>query len=313
MARTQTTSMATGPTAIDAAPESSVSARGAQALVVRSSGLTDCGKVRPDNQDQFLIAALARALWIQQSSLQQSAVQYADAQGQMLVVADGMGGHAGGAQASSIALGAIEDFLLNTLKWLFALGEPEEAGPIDALEELKGALRRADAQICEEAAHHPELRGMGTTVTMAYSHGSDLFIAHVGDSRCYLLREGALHQLTRDHTLVQEMVESGIIPAEVAAHHDLRHVITNVVGGPAPGIKAEVHKIHLEAGDVVLLCTDGLTDMLSDEQIAAVLMSEHSPRAACAALVRRANEGGGRDNVTAVVARYDHPAEKSPL
>src|SRR5262249_31381081 len=184
---------------------------------------------------------------------------------------------AGGAEASALALGAIEDFALNSLRWLFALNGPVEGGQIDALEEFKAALRRADARVCETASRHPELKGMGTTLTMAYGHGTELFLAHAGDSRCYLLRGGVLHQLTRAHTWVQELVDGGVIPAENVHHHDLRHVITNAVGGPSPGVQVEVHKVDLEPGDVVLLCTDGLTEMLPDEDIAAVLRAEPDP------------------------------------
>jgi protein phosphatase len=289
----------------EAAPTSSASPR--NALVSTCFGLTDPGKVRPANEDQFLIAALARALWIQQSSVDQQPVRYADAEGQLFVVADGMGGVAGGAEASAVALGAIEEFLLTSLRWLFALNGPLEGGKIDALEEFKAALRRADARVCETASRRPELEGMGTTLTMAYGHGTELFVAHVGDSRCYLLRGGTLHQLTRDHTWVQELVDDGILAAESVPHHDLRHVITNAVGGPRPGVQVEVHEVDLEAGDVVLLCTDGLTEMVSDADIAAVLRDEREPRAACERLVWLANAHGGRDNVTAVVARYEHP------
>ena len=167
----------------------------------RSFGLTDPGRERPRNEDQFLVATLARALWIDQSSLAQQPVRYADAQGKLLVVADGMGGTAGGAEASAMALGTIEDFLLTSLQWLFALDGPAGGGAYDVLEDFKGALRRADARVCDAATLHPELRGMGTTLTMAYTHGAELYIAHVGDSRSYVCRGRALHQLTRDHTL----------------------------------------------------------------------------------------------------------------
>jgi protein phosphatase len=145
---------------------------------------------------------------------------------------------------------------------------------------------------------------MGTTLTMAYSLGSDLFIAHVGDSRCYLHRAGELHQLTRDHTLVGELVDKGLIQPEDAGAHPYRHVITNVVGGPKAGLHAEVHRMTLEPGDTLVLCTDGLTGMVTDDQIATVVQGSTTPRAASEELVRLANERGGRDNVTVVVARY---------
>jgi protein phosphatase len=216
-------------------------------------------------------------------------------------VADGMGGAAGGEQASALAVSAIEGFLLNALRWLLALDGSEGTG---VLRDFKAAIQRADACVYSAAASNPGLRGMGTTLTMAYSCGTDLFVAHVGDSRCYLLRGGVLLQLTHDDTLVQEMVEKGILTPEKAAEHEFRHVITNVLGGSTPGVHTEVHRLSLEAGDVVLLCTDGLTGMVPDEQIAAVLQACSGPQQACEQLVQLANEQGGKDNITAVVARY---------
>jgi protein phosphatase len=273
----------------------------ARPLAVESYGLTDPGRKRAENQDQFVTAALMRALWIQQSSLPSTAVRYADDRGHVFIVADGMGGVAGGEKASAIAVGAIEDFLLNALRWLFALDGSEEAS---VLRDFKAALRTADACVYAAAANNPGLRGMGTTLTMAYSLDADLFLAHVGDSRCYVLRGGVLLQLTRDDTLMQQMVESGLIEPQNVREHDLRHVITNVVGGPTPGIHVEVHRTRLAPGDVLLLCTDGLTGMLTDERIATTLLACPHPKDACEQLVRLANEQGGEDNITAIVARY---------
>lgn len=270
-------------------------------LTVQSFGLTDRGRERATNEDQFVTATLMKALWIQQSSLEASEVHYADSRGHIFLVADGMGGAAGGEKASALAVGAIEGFLLNAVRWLFALDGSEEA---TALSQFKAALQNADACVCAAAAHDPSLRGMGTTVTMVYSAGSELFVAHVGDSRGYLLRGGALRRLTRDHTLVEALVAGGVLRPAEAATHPASHVITNVVGGGTPGVQADVHRMTLERGDVVLLCTDGLTGMVPDERIAAVLGGSTSPKAACEHLVRLANEAGGRDNVTVVVATY---------
>lgn len=268
----------------------------------QSCGITDRGRVRKTNEDQFLIAALTTALRIQQSSLPQSKTQYAPEPGNLLIVADGMGGHAAGEQASALAVSTIEGFLLDTLRWVFTLDEPSPGGP---LAELKAALESADASVCEAALADPRLTGMGTTVTMAFGMGPDVYIAHVGDSRCYLLRSGRLHQLTRDHTLVDQMVRAGTMTAEVAATHQWRHVITNCVGGPTKGIQTEVHKLEIEPGDVLLLCTDGLTEMLSDDTLSSILGAVPDPRSACEQLVQLANDAGGRDNITAVIARHD--------
>jgi protein phosphatase len=273
-------------------------------LAVSSFGLTDKGRVRETNQDQFLIAELRKAMRVRQSSLPQPKTQYSDERGHLFLVADGMGGHRAGEQASALAVETIETFALNRFKWFFHLRGPEEH---NVLTEFQAALRQADVWVHEEAAGKPDLRGMGTTLTMAYALGSDLYVAHVGDSRCYLLRQGTLHRLTQDHTLVGELVRRGQIPAKEAATHHLRHVITNAVGGYEPGIHVEVHKVELQPGDDVLLCTDGLTEMLADDRIGAVLQAEPDARKACERLVAEANEFGGKDNISVILARFAAP------
>src|SRR5262249_39924136 len=132
-----------------------------------------------------------------------------------------------------------------------------------------------------------------------------LYVAHAGDTRCYLRREGKLHQLTHDHTIVGELVDAGVIGAEAARHHDLRHMVTNVIGGGGDAVTTEVHKLRLLADDIVLLCSDGLTDAVPNDRIDAILDSRNDPRSACTRLVAAANDAGGPDNVTALVARFD--------
>ncbi len=146
---------------------------------------------------------------------------------------------------------------------------------------------------------------MGTTLTLACAIENVLYIAHAGDSRCYLRRNGTLHQLTRDHTIVNELVAAGIIEIEAARKHELRHMVTNVVGGGSRGVRAEVHKLRIQPDDVILLCTDGLTEAVPHERISAILDSRKEPQTACERLIRAANEAGGFDNITTVVARFD--------
>jgi serine/threonine protein phosphatase PrpC len=284
-------------------PEASVSesspATGAPQLTVNSFGMTDRGRERPSNQDQFINARLSGAIQLQQSSLKQPQTLIGERHGHLFLVADGMGGHAGGEQASAIALVTIEEFMLNSLKWFFKLQGD------GILSEVQDALRAADARIFEESARHPELKGMGTTLTMGYSAHAALYVAHVGDSRCYVLRAGVLHQITQDHTLAQEMVRGGAISAQEAEHNQFKNVVTNSVGGNKPGLTPEVHKVPLLAGDVALFCSDGLTGMVTGEQIAAVLRSETEAESACRKLVAMANEAGGKDNITAIVVRFD--------
>ena len=271
-------------------------------LRVRSYGLTDPGRKRSHNEDQFLVATLSKALQVQHTSLPQEEVHYSGPQGHLFLVADGVGGNAAGEKASALAVSVIENFVLDTLNWCLQL----RSNAADALlAEFRHALEQADHQLIHEAHRRPELHGMGTTVTLAYCLGDQLFVAHVGDSRCYLLRRGLLYRLTHDHTLVAEMVRRGVIDAQEAAHCGYRHVITNVVGGSDPGVRVEVHKLPLESGDTLLLCSDGLTEMVSDQEVLSVLQAEADPAHACRRLVARANDEGGKDNVTVVVARFE--------
>jgi protein phosphatase len=269
---------------------------------VHSFGLTDRGKVRPSNEDHFLIAELARTLWVRQSSLPQAATHHGRNRGHVFLVADGMGGHRAGEVASALSVATIETFVLHILKRFSNLEVADEQA---VLKDLQAALVQADARIFEEAAHHPELTGMGTTVTLAFTSGWTLFVMHAGDSRCYLFRGGNLHQLTTDHTIAAELARRGAIRPEEVRHNPYRHVVTNILGGGEAGVHVEVQRVKLETGDVLLLCSDGLTDMVADNGIAVILAAEAEPESACGRLVSAANEQGGRDNVTAVVARFE--------
>ena len=271
-------------------------------LTVRSFGITDPGRVRQNNQDQFLIAVLRKALQVRRTSLPLPKVHYSDDQSHLFVVADGMGGHAGGEQASALAIDSVEAFILDTFKWFSQFKAKDED---KVLADFQSALGQANACILAEAVECPELRGMGTTLTLAYSLNDRLFVAHVGDSRCYLCRHSLLYRLTSDHTLVEDMVRHGELPAQEAPKHPFRHVITNAIGGASVEVKVELHKVQLEAGDTVLLCSDGLTNMLPDEEIARILKSETDPEQTCQKLVSRANEEGGKDNITVILARYE--------
>ena len=263
---------------------------------------THPGKVRENNEDQFLVARLTKAMTVLTSSLpgHEDSRRSQDV-GYLMLVADGMGGAAAGEEASALAVATVEDFVLNTLKWFLRLGGSEGHS---LLAELREALERADRTVIEHAEADPRLRGMGTTLTMGYSVGPDLFIVHAGDTRAYLFHDGELEQLTNDHTLVQLLVDNGAISPEQAKHHQRRNVVTNVVGGPSEGVNVEVHKLRLHDGDVILLCSDGLTEPVGDKAIAETLGASLDPHAACARLIERALEAGAPDNVTAVVARY---------
>ncbi len=273
-------------------------------LVVRSCGLTDVGRVRKRNEDQFLIAELTKALRVRQSSLPQPNTQYSAELGHLFIVADGMGGQEGGDRASALAIASVEEFVLNTLKWFFNL-RSEEAQSV--LAQFQLALQNADAKLLAEAFRHPELEGMGTTLTMAYCSLSQLFIVHVGGNRCYLHRDEHLYRLTHDQTLVGELIRHHALTPQQAARHELRHVVTSCVGGNEPGVQVEAHRVTLAPGDKMLLCSDGLTEMLADDQICAILKTERAPKAACERLVAEANDRISQDNITVIVSCFGDP------
>jgi protein phosphatase len=271
-------------------------------LEARCFGLTDRGKVRPSNEDQFLVAELAKALRVLHTSVTQPSLQQSSGRNYLLVVADGIGGSAGGERASALAIDSVESFVLETCQWCDQLRGREE----DALfADFRRAVARAHARVLAEGSAHPALRGMGTTLTLALCLDGELFVAHAGDSRCYLFRDGLLYQLTADHTVAEELVRQGALSPDEAAQSRWSHVVTNAVGGSTAEMKVELHKVRLQAADVLLLCSDGLTGMVSDAELARVLRDQAYPEAACRRLVARANEAGGKDNITVIVARFE--------
>jgi protein phosphatase len=271
-------------------------------FAVRSFGLTDRGRERPTNEDHFVIAELTRTLYVHQSSRPQAMAQASQHRGHVFLVADGMGGHRAGEIASGLSVESVEAFLLNTLRRFSNLQAGEEQ---NALQELQKALLDADAFLWAETARHPEWQGMGTTLTLAFAVNWKLFIAHAGDSRAYLFSQDHLQQLTQDHTFVAELIRRGALSAEEGSRHPFRHVVTNILGGGHPGVRVEVHKLDLHPRDVMLLCSDGLTEMVSHDQIAAILRDDPDPRRACERLVAAANDAGGLDNITTIVARAE--------
>jgi protein phosphatase len=271
-------------------------------LVAKCFGITDRGQKRATNEDQFLAAMLVKSLEVQFTSLPQPTKRQSSDHSYLLVVADGMGGAQGGEAASALAVDSVETYVLNTVKW-FAHCQANDDDQL--LRDFREALSEAHGRIRATAAQRIDLRGMGTTLTLAYSVNDELFLAHVGDSRGYLFRNGSLYRLTQDHTLVEEMVRRGALAPEAVAQHRWRHVITSTVGGDSPSVRIDVHKLQLEPADVILLCSDGLTEMLAAEQIAQAIMENPEPDACCRWLVDLANKAGGRDNITVVLARYE--------
>ncbi len=207
----------------------------------------------------------------------------------LFVVADGMGGAQAGEVASQIAVTTFEQ------------GLPEAGSPE---ERLTARVREANAEIYQRSQAEHERAGMGTTLTAAYLDEAHLVIAHVGDSRAYLFRDGNLKQLTQDHSLVGELVRRGKLTEEQAAEHPQRSIITRALG-PEPTVEVDTWTYPARAGDVLLLCSDGLTSMISEEQIGQILASAPGLDRAADQLIAAANEAGGRDNITVVLVRLE--------
>lgn len=242
---------------------------------IRSAARTDIGRARERNEDSYL------------------------ARNPLFAVADGMGGHRGGNVASALAVETLSRFPL-----------PERA----AIAVLVEGVKRANEQVLERGTADSDLRGMGTTVTALLADRDRAYLAHVGDSRAYLFRDGELQQLTEDHTLVQRMVREGRITAEEAGRHPQRSVVTRALG-VGEDVPVDELTLDLHPSDRILLCTDGLTSMVDREAILAILESEAELQAACDRLVDAANEAGGDDNITVVlleVSEEDLHSARSP-
>jgi protein phosphatase len=213
----------------------------------------------------------------------------------VFAVADGLGGHQGGEVASAAAVAP-----------LAALDGREFADPDQAAEALAVAIREANSAILDRAAGDPGLWGMGTTMTAAAVAGdSHLQLAHVGDSRAYLLRDGDLEQLTTDHTVVGELVRRGRLTPEQAAIHPERSILTRAVGLDPRVLVDTPDPVGLRPGDQVLLCSDGLTEAVADDRIAELLSAGADGETACRSLIDAANTAGGPDNITVVLIRVD--------
>ena len=269
------------------------------------AALSHPGRVRKNNEDHYLVARFGRWLEGLLTNLPAGAVPaWSEEVGYGLLVADGIGGAAAGELASRMAISTLIGLVLNTPDWILSTeaGEAEQV-----MQRLAERYRRVHAALQEQGRADPRLAGMGTTMTLACSLGARVVIGHIGDSRAYLLHGDELHQLTRDHTLVQGLVDVGRLSAEEAARHPLRHVLTGALGGRTHGLRGDFQQVCLADGDQLLLCTDGLTNMVDDAAIASVLRSGSSSSEACQALVAAALDKGGKDNVTVALARYHFP------
>ena len=267
--------------------------------------MTDKGHVRTQNEDHFLVLRGGRAVETVMSNLGES--QPGDLFEETafgMVVADGVGGEAAGEVASRQAIYTLLSLALHQPDWNFRWG-PKERNAV--MWRMKDRFRRVNAALLREAAATSGLSGMCTTMTAAVSHGDDLIIGHVGDSRAYLVHDKKLIRLTRDHTLGERLVEDGTHKPNDRLVRELRNVLMQALGSRETECIPDVHDYLLEDGDQVMLCTDGLSDMVDDTLIQAVLNESSSAKAACQSLVDLALSNGGRDNITVVVARYSIP------
>ncbi len=214
------------------------------------------------------------------------------------MVADGMGGAAAGEIASAMAV----DVILRELErsWINASRSDRET----FAQALKRATAAANAEINAFATQHPEYRGMGTTATIAGLLGDTLYLAQVGDSRAYLIRDGVARQLTKDQSLMQRLIEAGELTEEEAEHSERRNIILQALG-PEQSVKVDLTHQVVRRGDVLVLCSDGLSGQVGKDEIARVVSEEHDLVAVCKRLVDRANENGGPDNITVIAARFD--------
>jgi serine/threonine protein phosphatase PrpC len=266
------------------------------------SGLSHAGKVRARNEDHFIVMRIGRYLETAHTSLPPGEVpQRAEEAGYAMIVADGMGGHAAGELASRMAISGLVKLALAMPDWIFRIDETVEA---EATQRSRRRFRDLNALLIEHARQDPEVRGMGTTLTAARTMGRHLQVVHVGDSRAYLLRGTRLHRLTRDHTYVQLLIDSGQLSPAEAANFSGRHVLVNALGGSDTDVEVDVNHLKLASGDRLLLCSDGLTDMVDEETIGQVLIESGESAEACRRLIDLALAGGGKDNVTAIVATY---------
>ena len=289
-------------------PGPSARVQGSSSLVrVDVAADTHTGLVRSNNEDQYFVAKLTRCMETVLSSLGPDDVpDRADETGYVMVVADGMGGHAAGEVASRMTIRALVDLGLQIPDWIFRL---EERHVPEIQRRTRGIIQEIGSLLIEEGRQYPRLSGMGSTLTAARSLGRDLVIAHVGDSRAYLLRDGRLHRLTRDHTYAQLLVDAGQIALRDVASSGLAHVLTNALGGSVDDVMVDVDLLRLQDGDRLLLCSDGLTDHLDDESIAEMMRAAQASKEACTRLMEGALERGGRDNVTLIVAAYAIPGD----
>ena len=286
-----TTQSTTSPVALDRKPRDDE---------IDVYGLTHPGKVRADNQDHFLICALKKQVVVHLTSLPVTGNLMGEPErlAFLAMVADGVGGGAKGAEASQKALEAVTQYVVNSMRCYYAARSADDQTFSAALHE--GALQ-CHEELLRMGEEDPLYQGMATTLTLFLGVWPRAYVLQVGDSRCYLLRQGELMQISRDQTMAQELVDLGVTLPGGASNGPLSHTLSSSIGGrqTAP----VVTRLDMAWGHVVLLCSDGLTNHISDERIRDRLRSMTSARQACEDLLEEALAGGGSDNITIIVGR----------
>lgn len=251
----------------------------------RFATCTDPGRARENNEDSIAV----------------------DDGTALMVLADGMGGYNAGEIASGMATAFIKTELG---RWL------SEAGDAAALREVRRAMEicveNANLSIFNAANSNPSYNGMGTTLVVGVYRGDKLLVGHIGDSRCYRWRQGHLQQITKDHSLLQEQIDAGLVSVEQASQSSIKNLVTRAVGVDEI-VLLEVNEHQIQVGDLYLACSDGLSDMVDDEAIARILGQEHDIAAKAQALVDAANNNGGRDNISVVLSQVCDPPAKRGL
>ncbi len=279
-------------------------------LAVQSAGSTDVGMIREDNQDQFFVAELTRSMSVKCGSLavEPNARLFGGSLGWLYLVADGMGGHRAGSEASKLAIHYFINAILNSMRWLVQIApDNDEAFEEDLQRMLTSAHREMESQSNAEFS----LQGMGTTLTMAYVAWPRMFVVHAGDTRCYVMRQGELRLITRDHTVANQLIESGQLDPEQLERSPWSNVLVNALGAGAPEVIADIYKVELLTDDRIVLCSDGLNKHVDDHQIQQVVANASSPQAACDQLVDLARRGGGSDNITVVIAHFEELEDRT--
>ena len=263
-------------------------------------GVTHPGKVRKDNQDHFVLCSLRKQLVLRLSSIPEASSLMTESErlASLAMVADGVGGAAQGETASRMALQAVTRYVSRATRCYFGAAEEDDQALLDA---LQAGAQQAHEELTRLGDENTGYRGMATTLTLYLGVWPRGYLLQVGDSRCYMLREGELTQITRDQTMAQAMVDAGAMKPEEVANTRLAHTLTSAIGGHET--HPTVTRFDMNWGHVLLLCSDGLTRHVTDERIRDVLRSMTSAKQACETLLKEALEGGGSDNITIVVGR----------